>query len=100
MWGQECEGSIKVRSLMCHIHKQSLLPMLLQGIFPTKKALKQPTYRKTSTHGAKAVVFYEASVQMKNAQKHCKYQGFLLVHLRPDVLPMLSSKLFVQTRGA
>ena len=77
-----------------------IAPNVVGKVFSYQKQALKTMYRKTSSHGAQAVMGQETNVQMKNAQKHCTYQCFLLGHLRPDALPMLSSQLFVQTRSA
>ena len=60
-----------------------IAPNVLARVFRTRNRLKKTMYRETSGCGAQAVMGHETNVQMKNAQKHCKYQGFLLGHLRP-----------------
>ena len=81
--------------------RESRLPSVFRSCLRSQETgVTKNMYRKTSSYGAQAVMGHETNVQIKNAQKHCKYKGFLLGHLRPDVLPMLSSQLFVQTRRA
>ena len=76
-----------------------IAPNVVATVFIQTTGLKT-MYRKVSSYGARAVTGHETNVQMKNAREHCKYKGFLHGHLRPDILPMLSSQLFVQTRTA
>ena len=80
-------------------HSQAIIaPNVVARVFRTNNRLKKAMYRKTSSYGAQAAMGHETNVQIKNAQKRRKYQGFLFGHLRPDALPMLSSEPFVQTR--
>ena len=43
---------------------------------------KDKSSQKMSSYGAQAVSGHENLVETIHAQKHCKQQGFLLVHLR------------------